>query len=75
MEIARFSEKQIWILSQTDAVARRCSVKKGALKKFAKFTGKHLCRGILFKKRFCTGILRNFEEKCFYRTSPLTASE
>ena len=28
------------------AVARRCSVKKGTLKNFAKFTGKHLCSGL-----------------------------
>ena len=35
------------------AVVRRCSRKKGVLKNFAKFTGKHLCLGpvILFKKR------------------------
>ena len=29
---------------------RRCSVKKGALRNFAKFTGKHLCQGLLFNK-------------------------
>ena len=26
-----------------EAVVRKCSVKNGALKNFAKFTGKHLC--------------------------------
>ena len=29
---------------------RRCSVKKGALRNFAKFTGKHLCQRLLFNK-------------------------
>ena len=29
---------------------QRCSVKIGALKKFAKLTGKHLCQGLLFNK-------------------------
>ena len=32
------------------AVARRCSVKKGALRNFAKFTGKHLCQRLFFNK-------------------------
>ena len=29
---------------------RRCSVKKGVLRNFAKFTGKHLCQSLLFNK-------------------------
>ena len=29
---------------------RRCSVKKGVLKNFAKFTGKHLCQSLFFNK-------------------------
>ena len=28
----------------------RCSVKKGVLKNFAKFTGKHLCQSLFFNK-------------------------
>ena len=35
--------------STTEAVARRCSVKKGVLRNFAKFTGKHLFQGLFFK--------------------------
>ena len=34
----------------TEAVARRCSVEKGVLKNFAKFTGKHLCQSLVFNK-------------------------
>ena len=29
---------------------RRCSVKGGVLRNFAKFTGKHLCQGFFFNK-------------------------
>ena len=29
---------------------QRCSVKKGALRNFAKFTGKHLCQSLFFNK-------------------------
>ena len=39
----------------TEAIAQRCSVKKvfckkGVLKNFTKFTGKHLCQGLFFNK-------------------------
>ena len=29
---------------------RRCSVKRGVLRNFAKFTGKHLCQSLYFNK-------------------------
>ena len=29
---------------------RRCSVRKGVLRNFAKFTGKHLCQSLFFNK-------------------------
>ena len=29
---------------------RRCSVRKGVLTNFAKFTGKHLCQSLYFNK-------------------------
>ena len=29
---------------------RRCSMKKGVLKNFPKFTGKHLCQSLVFNK-------------------------
>ena len=42
----------------TEEVAQRCSVKKGALRNFAKFTGKHLCLrpATLFKRNSGTGV-------------------
>ena len=33
-----------------EAVTRRCSVKKGILRNFAKFTEKHLCHSLFFNK-------------------------
>ena len=37
-------------LKRTEAVGRRCSVKKGVLRNFTKFTRKHLCRSLFFNK-------------------------
>ena len=37
----------------TKSSHRRCSAKKGVLRNFAKFTGKHLCLRLFFKKH-CT---------------------
>ena len=36
----------------TEAAVRRCSTKHVLLKIFAKFIGKHLCRRLVFNKRF-----------------------
>ena len=41
---------------------QRCSIKKGALKNFAKFTGKHLCQSLFFNKG-CRPKTGNFIEK------------
>ena len=64
----------------------RCSVKKGVLRNFAKFAGKHLWQRFFFNKvagQACNfikkrapgacaflWILRNFSEHLFYRTRP-----
>ena len=37
-------------LSKARSSHRRCSVRKGILKNFAKFTGKHLCQSLFFNK-------------------------
>ena len=41
---------------------RRCSVKKGALRNFRKFTGKHLCQSLFFNK--VAGLRRSIEHLC-----------
>ena len=38
------------MIQDIEAVTRRCSVKKGVLRNFAKFTGKHLCQSLFFNK-------------------------
>ena len=35
-----------------EAIAQICSVKKGVLRNFAKFTGKHLCQRVSFLIKF-----------------------
>ena len=56
---------------------QRCSMKKGILRNFTKFTGKHLCQSLFFHKLYQkrgsgTGVflwnLLNFKEHLFYRT-------
>ena len=37
-------------LTNTNSSHRRWSVRKGVLRNFAKFTGKHLCQGLFFNK-------------------------
>ena len=41
---------------------RKCSKKKGALKNFGKFTGKHLCHSVFFNK-FCKTFKRIYFEE------------
>ena len=37
---------------------RRCSIKKGVLKNFAKFTGKHLCQSLFFNNTFFNNFIK-----------------
>ena len=39
----------MWSMTQK-AVVQRCSVRKGALRNFTKFTGKYLCQSLFFNK-------------------------
>ena len=56
--------------------SHRCSVKKGVLRNFSKFTGKHLCHlffnkvaGLVnFEKSLRTPVLQNIPEHTWYRT-------
>ena len=49
---------------------RRCSVRKGVLRNFAKFTGKHLCQSLYFNK--VAGLIP--EEKNTFFTEHLWAT-
>ena len=63
---------------------RRCSAKKGVLKTFAHFTGKHLCWSLLqacnvikfakFAKYLRTSILKNICERLILFNSPQNTS-
>ena len=48
---------------------QRCSIKKGVLRNFTKFTGKHLCQSLLFNKvaglRPTTLLKRRLWRRCF----------
>ena len=48
---------QVFSFLSSEAVARRCSIKKVFLKFFAQFTGKHLCRSLFFNK--VAGLTKN----------------
>ena len=37
-------------LQKKEAVTQRCSAKKGFLRNFTKFIGKHLCQSLFFNK-------------------------
>ena len=41
---------------------QRCSIKKGVLKNFPKFTGKHLCQSLFFNK--VAGLKRLWHRHC-----------
>ena len=43
---------------------QRCSVRKGGLRNFAKFTGKHLCQSLFFNKA-CNFIKKRLWNRCF----------
>ena len=54
----------------SEAVARRCSVKKGILRNLAKFTGKHLYQSLFFNKvaglRHSTLLKMRLLHRCFH---------
>ena len=61
---------QAWhFISKTKSSHRRCSLKKGVLKKFAKFTGKHLCWSHFFHKvtgqKLATLLKKRLQYRCF----------
>ena len=51
---------------------RRCSVKKGVLRNFAKFTGTLLCQNLFFNKvaKFSCEFCKISKNTFFYRTPP-----
>ena len=56
-------------MMDSEAVAQRCSMKKGVLKNFTKFTGKDLCQSLFFNKvaalRPATLLKNSLWHRCF----------
>ena len=51
LRFAKFPEEHLYAgFFSSEAVTQRCSIKKGVLKNFSKFTGKHLRPATLLKK-------------------------
>ena len=61
--------KLIRFLLTTRSSHQRCSVMKGILRNFAKFTGKHLCQGLFFNQvvgqRLATLLKKRLWHMCF----------
>ena len=57
----------LWIICRSSH--RRCSLRKGVLRNFVKFTGKHLCQSLLFNKvaglRPATSLKKKLWHMCF----------
>ena len=56
---------------------QRCSVKKGVLRNFAKFTGKHLCQSLVFNKVTVYLWINNLKcyKVCFYCISKSSSTK
>ena len=59
----------LFICKTQEAVVQRCSIKKGVLSNFTKFTGKHLCQSLVFNKvaglRPATLLKKRLWHRCF----------
>ena len=55
----------------TKSSHRRCSVRKGALRNFPKFTGKHLCQSLFFNKITGPRPVTLFKKRLWHRCFPM----
>ena len=62
----------LWIICRSSH--RRCSLRKGVLRNYVKFTGKHLCQSLLFNKvaglRPATLLKKKLWHRCFPMNFP-----
>ena len=53
----------------TRSIHQKCSIKKGVIRNFVKFTGKHMCQSIFFNKvaalRYATLLKKRLWDMCF----------
>ena len=70
-ELINKKKEQLYQKKSTNSRSsqRRCSVRKGALRNFGKFTGKHLCQSLFFNKvaglRSATLLKKRLWHRCF----------
>ena len=50
---------------------QKCCVKKGVLRNFPKFTGKHLCRSLFLNNVACLGPATLLKKRLWYRCFPV----
>ena len=58
-----------YVISYSRSSHRRCSVRKGVLRNFAKLTGKHLCQRLLFNK--VAGLTTLFKMRLCHKCFPV----
>ena len=51
---------------------QRCSVRKGVLRNFTKFTGKHLCQSLFFNKVAGLRLVTLFKKRLWHRCFPVS---
>ena len=51
---------------KTRSSHQRCSVRKGALRNFTKFTGKHLCQALFYNKVAGSELTNLLKKRLFY---------
>ena len=75
MKNQTISDQHHGFMDFAEVVVHRCSVRKGVLRNFEKFTGKHLCQSLFLNKvaglRHCKISRNTFS----YRTPLVAASE
>ena len=68
-DLRRYWFKSLNILPSARSSHQRCSIIKGVLRNFTKFTGKHLCQSLFFNKvaglRPATLLKKRLWHKCF----------
>ena len=67
--VKAYCYSEIYLTAMFRSTHRRCSVRKGVLRNFAKFTGKHLCQRLFFNKvaglRPATLLKKSLWHMCF----------
>ena len=69
--VLRYSSDR-WKVIKFRSSYQKCSVRKGVLRNFTKFTGKHQCQSLFFNK--VTGLRPEISKNTFFHRTPLVAA-